>query len=138
MSEEPIRLLRFDGGAKRDPAIDRWFDERDPALATLARPWFELLRGLGKDIRELMHDGAPTVCVGDAALAYVNVYTAHANVGFFLGAWLDDPAGLLQGSGKRMRHVKLRPGDTPDSTALEKLVRSSYTHMRDVIDAGAT
>jgi hypothetical protein len=46
------------------------------------------------------------------------VFTAHVNVGFFRGAELSDPNGLLQGTGKFMRHVKLRPG-APSLSALE-------------------
>ena len=137
MANDPIRLLRFEGGSRRDPAIDAWFERQEPALAALVAPWFDRMRGLGEDIRELMHDGAPTVCVGDAGLAYVNVYTAHANVGFFLGAWLHDSDGLLQGTGKRMRHVKIRPAALPDADALERLVRQAYAHMKKQIAEGA-
>lgn len=74
------------------------------------RLWFERMRDCGTDVRELLHDGCPVVCVGDAPFAYVNAFKAHASVGFFYGAMLADPAGLLEGEGKRMRHAKLRPG----------------------------
>jgi hypothetical protein len=57
---------------------------------------------------------------------YVNAFKAHAAVGFFLGAQLADPAGLLEGEGKRMRHVKLRPGQALDAEALEVLIRDAY------------
>ena len=68
------------------------------------------MRRRGADVHELMHDGCPTACVGDAAFGYVNAFREHVNVGFFTGAFLSDPDGLLEGTGKRMRHVKLRPG----------------------------
>jgi hypothetical protein len=45
--------------------------------------------------------------VGDAPFGYVNSFKSHVNVGFFQGAGLKDPAGLLEGSGKRKRHVKI-------------------------------
>jgi hypothetical protein len=85
---------------------------------------------------ELMHDGAPTVCVGEAAFAYVNAYKAHINVGFFRGAWLPDPAELLQGDGKYTRHVKLRPGEAMDSAALQALVAAAYRDIRTRLDIG--
>lgn len=129
--------MRFENAALRDPAIDGWFDAQRPELGAIARPWFELMRGLGDDVRELLHDGHPTACVGDAAFGYVNAFTAHVNVGFFLGAWLDDPAELLEGTGKRMRHVKLRPGREPASDALAALVESAYVDMRERLRAGA-
>jgi len=77
-----------------------------------------------------LHDGHPTACVGDAAFAYVNAFTAHVNVGFFRGAELADPNGLLEGTGKFMRHVKLKPGRDLDAAALTTLVETAYTDMK--------
>ena len=88
------------------------------------------MRNCGDDVRELLHDGHPTACVTDAAFAYVNAFTAHVNVGFFRGAELADPAGLLEGTGKLMRHVKLRPGGDVDEKALTRLIKTAYTDMQ--------
>ncbi len=137
MHDSPIRLLRFESAVKHDPAVDRWFEAQSLNLGRMARPWFDLMRDLGDDVRELLHDGHPTACIGDAAFGYVNAFTAHVNVGFFLGAWLDDPAGLLEGTGKRMRHVKLRPGQEPDAAALAALIENAYRDMRERLRAGA-
>ncbi len=99
-------FLRFDGAARRQPQIDRWLDARRPDLAAIAREWFAEMRRCGEDVTELLHDGHPTACVGDAAFAYVNVFTSHVNIGFFHGTSLEDPARLLRGTGRSMRHVK--------------------------------
>ena len=91
------------------------------------------LRGMqrcGPDVRELLHDGFPTVCVEDAPFAYVGVFTNHVNVGFFHGASLPDPAGLLEGTGKYMRHVKVKPGHDVDTPALEALITAAH---RDIV-----
>ena len=124
------RLLRFPGAVKIDPAIDIWFEEQPDDLSAIARHWFDVMRGCGNDLRELIHDDQPTACVGDAAFAYVDAFTAHVNVGFFRGAELADPAGLLEGTGKFMRHVKLRPDRPPDSRALKTLIETAYADMR--------
>ena len=121
-------MLRFPAAVKRDPAIDAWL-ERAGELGAIARPWFERMRECGDDVRELLHDGHPTACVGDAAFGYVNAFTAHVNVGFFLGAHLADPAGLLEGTGKNMRHVKLRPGTEINSEALAALIQAAYSRV---------
>lgn len=84
------------------------------------------MRACGEDVLELLHDGHPTACVRTLAFGYVNAFTAHVNVGFFLGASLHDPAGLLEGTGRFMRHVKLRPGVPVDEPALEALIREAY------------
>jgi hypothetical protein len=123
-------LLRFTGAVRRDPRIEAWFSDFADPLRLTARTWFERMRGCGVDVRELLHDGCPVACVGDAPFGYVNAFKAHANVGFFYGAMLADPAGLLEGEGKRMRHVKLRPGKEPDIAALGDLVAAAYRDIR--------
>ncbi|HVW74094.1 MAG TPA: DUF1801 domain-containing protein [Rhizomicrobium sp.] len=122
-------LMRFAGAVRRDPAIEAWFASAN-ALRGFARPWFERMRGLGPDVRELLHDGHPTACVEDAAFCYVDAFSAHVNIGFFQGASLKDPAGLLEGSGKRMRHVKLRRGGPVNDAALGALIDAAYRDMR--------
>ena len=124
------RVLRFDGAVRRAPEIDAWLDRQPDELAAVARRWFEVMRACGDDVRELLHDGHPTACVGDAAFGYVNVFTAHVNVGLFRGAELADPAGLLEGSGRFMRHVKLRPACHVDTAALEALIEAAYRDMQ--------
>ena len=124
-----LRLLCFPTAVRRDPAVEAWFAGAG-ALGALARPWFERMRQCGDDVRELLHDGHPTACVGDAAFGYVNAFTSHVNVGFFLGAHLADPARLLEGTGKHMRHVKLRPGAQINRAALAALIDAGYWRVK--------
>ncbi len=124
------QILRFSSSVKRDPAIDAWMKEHSGELGAIARHWFDVMRERGNDVRELLHDGHPTACVADAAFAYVNAFTAHVNVGFFRGAELADPAQLLEGTGKYMRHVKLRPEGDVDASALIELIETAYTDMK--------
>ena len=129
-------LFRLDGTLERDPAIDAWMTAHDGELGAMAREWFGVMRRCGDEVRELLHDGCPTACLGDAAFGYVNVFTAHVNVGFFQGAELRDPAGLLQGSGKHMRHVKLRPGTAVDAAALRRLIETAYLDVKESVERG--
>ncbi len=123
-------LLRFTGAVRRDHQIEAWFSGFNDPLRLMARTWFERMRGCGTDVRELLHDGCPVACVGDAPFGYVNAFKAHANVGFYHGATLADPAGLLQGEGKHMRHVKLHPGKELDDAALSALITAAYRGIR--------
>jgi hypothetical protein len=77
-----------------------------------------------------MHDGCPVACVGDVPFGYVNVFSKHVNVGFFLGAELPDPHRLLEGSGRRMRHVKVRPGVEVNTAALHELILAAYADVK--------
>jgi hypothetical protein len=115
---------------KRDPDIESWMDDHSGELGAITRRWFNVMRACGEDVREVLHDGHPTACVGEAAFGYVNAFTSHVNVGFFLGAEIADPAGLLTGTGKFMRHVKLRPEADVDAAALKNLIKTAYMDMK--------
>src|SRR5262245_37463053 len=123
-------LLRFSGAVQRAPAIDRWLRGVREELRPLAEGWFARMRQCGADVRELMHDGCPVACVDDAPFGYVNAFKDHVNVGFFRGAFLDDPAQLLEGTGKRMRHVKLKPNRAVNSAALADLIEAAYLDIK--------
>jgi hypothetical protein len=123
-------LLRFNGTVERDPAIDAWMKRHAGELGAIAQQWFEVMRNCGDEVREVLHDGCPVACLGDAPFGYVNVFTSHLNVGFFHGAALPDPAGLLQGSGKFMRHVKVTRGTPVDRAALSRLIEAAYSDVK--------
>src|SRR5882757_1472834 len=123
-------LLRFNGAVERDPAIDAWMKERAVELGVIAHHWFEVMRTCGDEVRELLHDGCPVACLGDAPFGYVNVFRSHVNVGFFQGAVLPDSTRLLQGTGKFMRHVKLRPGTATNAVALRRLIEAAYSEIK--------
>jgi len=130
------QLLRFHGAAVRDPAIESWMQAHPGDLGAIAHRWFEVMRECGDEVRELLHDGCPVACLGDVPFGYVDVFTAHVNVGFFQGASLPDPARLLQGTGRFMRHVKLKPGVAVNAGALAHLIESAYADIKARIESG--
>jgi hypothetical protein len=129
-------FLRFDGAVLRDPAIDAWMNAHPDELGDLAHQWFAVMRKCGDEVRELLHDGCPVACLGDAPFGYVNVFTSHVNVGFFHGASLHDPARLLQGTGKFMRHVKLSPETPANAAALSSLIDAAYSDIKARVENG--
>ena len=124
------QLFLFPGSIKRDPAVDIWMRQHPDELGAIAQRWFEVMRNCGDDVRELLHDGHPTACVDDAAFTYVDAFTAHVNVGFFRGAEIADPKRLLEGTGRFMRHVKLKPESDVDASALIELIETAYIDMK--------
>jgi hypothetical protein len=127
-------IFHFPSAVKRDPAVDAWLLAQRDDMRPIVETWFACMRRCGSDVRELMHDGCPTACVDDGAFAYVNAFKDHVNVGFFFGALLKDPALLLEGTGKRGRHVKLRPGRDIDFAALAQLITTAYVDIRARLD----
>jgi hypothetical protein len=129
-------LLRFNGAVVRHPAVDAWMRAHADELGAIAHQWFDVMRGCGDEVRELLHDGCPVACLGDVPFAYVNAFTSHVNVGFFQGATLADPDRLLQGTGKFMRHVKLKPGMAANDAALRKLIDAAYADIKVRVEHG--
>lgn len=129
-----MEIFRLSVGSKRSAAVERWLDGKPVDLRSIAKQWFAAMRRCGDDVREMMHDGCPVACVEDAPFAYVNTFKSHVNVGFFYGAMLNDSAGLLEGSGKRMRHIKLRLDTAIDERALSELIKSAYFDLKKRLD----
>jgi hypothetical protein len=131
-----MELFRLNGAVERDPAIDSWTKKHGGELGAIAQKWFEVMRKCGDEVRELLHDGCPTACLGDAAFGYVNVFTTHVNVGFFQGASLADPTCLLQGTGKFMRHVKVKPGTATNAAVLSRPIEAAYSDIKARVEHG--
>ena len=125
------KLFRLNGAVRQDADVEAWFSANDHEMRRIAQPWFQQMRDCGADVREVLADGHPTACLGDAAFGYVDAFSAHANIGFFYGAMLEDPAGLLQGAGKRMRHAKIRWGEPENGAALGNLIAAAYRDIRE-------
>ena len=130
-----VEIFRVSGAVKHDSAVDSWLTDDPVELRSIARNWFARMRQCGDDVRELIHDGCPVACVEDAPFGYVNSFKSHVNIGFFYGTALEDPARLLDGSGKRMRHVKLSPGGELSAAALGDLISAAYVDIRARLDA---
>jgi hypothetical protein len=129
-----MKLLTFTDATDNDPRILEWRADHSGPLGLIAADWFTTIRQRGANITEILHDGYPTACVDVYPFAYVGVFKAHVNVGFFYGAELDDPANLLEGTGKRMRHVKIRADEEVKSQTLESLIASAYHDIQQRID----
>lgn len=129
-------LFIFPDATRHLPEIDAWLSREPNALFSIARHWFTTFRQCGDDVNEILHDGCPTACVNGAAFGYVNVFTAHVNIGFFTGAFLEDPHHLLEGTGKRMRRVKLQPNHDIDAHALSEIIERAYLDMKGRVSDG--
>jgi hypothetical protein len=123
-------MLQFTGSKKDDPRVMEWIADHQHELGTIAAHWFKVIRMSGTDVTELLHDGYLTACVENYPFAYVGAFKSHVNIGLFYGAELPDPNALLEGSGKRMRHVKVKPNMEMDSEALQTLITDAYRDIK--------
>ena len=79
-------------------------------------------------------DRAATYGVGPKKMSegycYILPYRSWVNLGFYRGAILDDTEGLLEGTGKNMRHIKIRSADEVDVPAVRKLIEASIEERK--------
>ena len=123
-------LLRFVGKDIQNMRLEDWLDLKPKELQTIATRWLDAIKKCGNDVEIILHDNYPIGCVDNAPFAYVNVYTSHVNVGFFYGTELPSKSGLLEGTGKRMRHIKLKPNLKSEDEAILSLISESYQDIK--------
>src|SRR5438094_7384657 len=96
------------------------------ALVKFLRPYDPEIRELALQLRALVleemapcyeniYDAYSAVAIGYGAsdrlrdgIFHIAVYSNHVNLGFNDGASLEDPKGILQGSGKQIRHITIK------------------------------
>ena len=110
--------------------VDGWLAEVDDPERDLAAAVLEFVRATLEDAEETVKWNQPCWVVAGANCLYVSAQDGYVNLGFYDGAALDDSAGLLEGTGKRMRHVKVRSADALADDALSELVAAAEAHAR--------
>lgn len=124
------KLLLYTGKDIQKITMDAWLKDKAPELRPIVLKWFDEIKNCGEDVQGIFHDGYPIGCVENAPFAYVNAFTSHVNVGFFYGASLYDKNGLLEGTGKNMRHVKIKPGVSYAEIEIKILIKAAYGDIK--------
>lgn len=103
-----------------------------------------------KRLRELILELHPQACevvrLGDRAAtyglgpkkmiegyAYLMPYAGWINLGFYKGAELPDPQGLMEGTGAKMRHVKVRALAEAEQPAIKALLKAALTERKQAL-----
>ncbi|HEX6479305.1 MAG TPA: DUF1801 domain-containing protein [Ktedonobacteraceae bacterium] len=99
--------------------------EKKPTVETLRR----LIGSVAPEAHEIIYHDAlgygPTDS-GFDRIVYVTVFEKHLNLGFFFGGFLPDTERLLVGSGKRMRHLKIRSVQEAENPAITRLLARAW------------
>jgi len=108
----------------------------DPGLAAIARRLRAVIRAVDASTVETVRlgDHAATYGIGPRKMtdgyAYIMPMRAYINLGFYQGASLADPGRLLEGTGKGLRHVKIRSLADADRPAVRALVTAALARRR--------
>jgi hypothetical protein len=126
----PMRRYRYRGTLRHDPAIDAYVQTVEGELGAIVARLVALVRSSVPGHDELRVHGFPQFCIQGEPFCYVVGYAKHVNLGFCDGAGLSDPEKLLEGSGKNMRHIKIRPGAKMPGKSLSRMVREAAARAR--------
>ena len=129
-------LLRFNGAVERDPAIGAWMKKHAGELGAIAHEWFEIMRECGDKVRELLHDGCPVACLGDAPFGYVNVFTSHVNLGFFRADRSRIRPGVLQGHWQVHAPSQTETGNSRERRSSKPAHRTAYSDIKARVENG--
>ena len=118
-------LLRFPSAVRRDPRIEAWFSDFADPLRLMTRTWFERMRGCGADARELLHDGCPVACVGDAPFGS----STRSRLMLMSASTMAHACGSRRPArrrGQAYASCEAAPGKELDAEALSDLIVAAY------------
>jgi len=116
--------------------FDELLEFTEPALKPLVEKLKAVILDIHPEAVEVVRlgDRAATYGVGPKKMkegyAYILPYKKHVNLGFYQGALLDDPEGLLQGTGAKMRHIKVKNEDAADTPAIRALIAAALAERK--------
>jgi hypothetical protein len=111
-----------------DGYIETFEDWRGDAIRRIR----ELVDEAAPDAESAIKWAQPVWLSGGGPFAYVKAFPRSVNIGFWRGAQLDDPDGLLQGEGDRMKHVPIRSVDDVPAEAIGRFVRQAVALNREL------
>jgi len=110
---------------KRSNVFEEFLAATPDAVKPVVRELRALVHASAPDLKEQMRYGMPSYAMGGAILVYVMPTSDHVNLGFYDGVDLDDPHKRLEGTGKRLRHVKVYSVPEAKNPALRALVKEA-------------
>lgn len=116
--------------------VEELFPTTAPAVQAILAELRQVARESLPDATESVYHGAlvynPTAIRFDP-IVYLAPQSGYVNLGFYYGAGIPDPAGILEGSGKRMRHIKIRSVAAAQNAALIPMIHAGWRQGVDAV-----
>ena len=121
----PIHMAKIQSGESIEEWIARAPDELGPVLRKLR----EAILDLPAHLEERIKWSAPCYGIDNANAFNLDWHANHATLQLWVGAYLPDPAGIVEGTGKNLRHVKIKSADFENWDAVEQLMIDNLRHL---------
>jgi len=106
-------------------SFDAYLKGQSPKNQTIIRALRKFVKRVEPDLVEAVKWGNGCWLGDDGPVAYLYSDDGFVQFGFFRGATLKDPKGLLEGKGKYVRHTKVRRASGFDEKALSSLLKQA-------------
>jgi len=117
--------------------FDQSIDGFDPEIQAIARQLKTIIASIHGDFVEVCWPRLKIASYGigpkkmSEHYAYIAPHTNHVNLGFYHGVALEDPRGLLEGAGKKLRHIKIKSISDAKSTEILNLLKAALSERKD-------
>jgi hypothetical protein len=108
----------------RSKNVDSWISERDPSMRRVCNVLRDLILATEPRLKESIKWGFP-IYVKTGRVFYLSATDRYVALGFFNGAALSGSEGKFEGTGKRVRHLKVRAVEDIDEGALDSWIREA-------------
>ncbi len=114
-------------------AVEAYLAKIDPDMATLVQALRPLIKAAAPEAAEVVKWAQPVYEI-NGPFAYIRAFTKYVSLGFWRGATLPSGAGILEGDGDRMRHLKLRSAADIKPDLISALVQEAVALNRKIGD----
>jgi Domain of unknown function (DU1801) len=113
-----------------NPSVDEWLEKFPPEIQDIIRALIAVARTCMPGVHEFIYHDAVGYSINDSPFDRI-CYIApqkkgYVNFGFFFGTGVSDPESLLEGEGKRIRHVKIWSVEEAKNPALAQLIVETW------------
>jgi hypothetical protein len=105
--------------------IDKYVEGKEAKLAEVAQALRHLMKKTVPGTKESVNSWKIPTFESNGPMCFLMIGKNHVTFGFLRGTSLPDPAKLLEGTGKNLRHVKLRTAEDLRKPALKKLIQAA-------------
>ncbi len=116
--------------------VEEFLSNYSEEIRTISRELRAMGRRAMPGAHEFLYYNAINYSLGNSPLdsiCYIKPLTKRVTLGFYFGRQLDDPHHLLQGTGKRARHVNFRTLEDARNPVLRELVKAAWTDGADSV-----
>ncbi|WP_164215076.1 DUF1801 domain-containing protein [Virgibacillus sp. YIM 98842] len=112
----------------RSADVDKFMEELPADIKELAEKLRYIIHEADDNLKEEIKWRKPCFSKGGTDICYLQTAKKHVNLGFYFGASLQDEGNLLEGEGKKMRHIRVRKPEEIQPDKFTALIQEAIAY----------